>query len=100
MGTGNASSYMTAYWDFQTSYNQLEKMIDSFQSPGFVADSVKKNISDRLEVDVVSEVLPLLAGRVSLISRMPTRNQGLAVSGEIGEGQGRCRSALAAARIC
>jgi len=85
---GNASSYMTVYWDFQASYNQLEKLIDSFQSPGFVADGVKKNISDRLEVDVVSEILPLLAGRVSLISRMPNRNQGLAVSGEIGDGQG------------
>lgn len=83
---GNASSYMTLYWDFLASYNQLEKLIDSFQTPGFVADNVKKNISDKLEVDVVSELLPLLAGRVSLVSRMPNRNQGLAVSGEIGEG--------------
>jgi hypothetical protein len=82
----NASGYMTLYWDFLASYNQLEKLIDSFQSPGFVADSVKKNISDKLEVDVVNELLPLLAGRVSLVSRMPNKNQGLAVSGEIGEG--------------
>ncbi len=83
----DASSYMTLYWDFMASYNQLEKLIDSFQSPGFTADNVKKNISDRIEVDIVSELLPLLAGRVSLVTRMPNRNQGLAVSGEIGEGQ-------------
>ncbi len=85
----NASSYMTIYWDFLASYNQLEKLIDSFQSPGFVADNVKKNISDKLEVDLVNELLPLLAGRVSLVTRMPNRNQGLAVSGEIGEGSGK-----------
>lgn len=85
----DASSYMTIYWDFLASYNQLEKLIDSFQSPGFVADNVKKNISDRLEVDVVNELIPLVAGRVSLITRMPNRNQGLAVSGEIGEGSAK-----------
>lgn len=83
----DASGYMTVYWDFQASFNQLEKLIDSFQSPGFVADNVKKNISDKLEVDVVNELIPLLAGRVSLVTRMPNRNQGLAVSGEIGEGK-------------
>ncbi len=82
----DASSYMTLYWDFMASFNQLEKLIDSFQTPGTVADIIKSNASDKLEVDVINEVLPLLAGRVTLISRMPNRNQGLAVSGEIGEG--------------
>jgi hypothetical protein len=85
----DASSYMTLYWDFLASYNQLEKLIDSFQTPGFVADNVKKNISDKLEVDIVNELIPLLAGRMSLVTRMPNRNQGLAVSGEIGEGSGK-----------
>ncbi|MGC4004733.1 MAG: hypothetical protein QM811_17095 [Pirellulales bacterium] len=67
----DVASYMTLYWDFRDSFANLERLIDSFQGPGKTAENIKRNISDKLEVDVITEILPLLAGRVTMLTRMP-----------------------------
>jgi len=74
----DVAGYMTIYWDAQATYRAIEKLIDSFQGEGRTAEELKRNFSDEIGIDVVSEILPLIKGRVTYLSRIPKRNQGLA----------------------
>jgi hypothetical protein len=66
----DVAGYTTLYWDFQKTYDEVEKLIDSFRGEGTTADWSKFFIADRIGVDLVTEVLPKLTGRVTLISQI------------------------------
>jgi hypothetical protein len=66
----DVASYTTLYWDFQKSYEEVEKLIDSFRGAGTTADWSKIFVADRIGVDLVGDVLPNLSGRVTLISQI------------------------------
>ena len=66
----DVANYMTVYWNFQKSYDEVEKLIDSFRGQGATADWSKIFIADRIGVDLVTDVLPKLTGRVTLTSQV------------------------------
>jgi hypothetical protein len=66
----DVAGYTTIYWDFQKTYREVEKLIDSFRGEGATADWSKLFIADRIGVDPIDDVLPKLTGRVTLISQI------------------------------
>ena len=66
----DVASYTSMYWDFQKTYDEVEKLVDSFRGQGATADFLKLMLADRIGVDVASDVVPQLAGRVTLISQV------------------------------
>ena len=66
----DVASYTSMYWDFQKTYDEVEKLVDSFRGQGATADFLKLMLADRIGVDVISDVVPQLAGRVTLISQV------------------------------
>lgn len=62
----DAASYSSLYWDFERTYDKLERLIDSFQGQGAFARAVADRARDRLGVDLRAELLPGLEGRVVL----------------------------------
>ena len=67
---GDAASYMTLHWDFQTTFDELVAVVDSFRGEGALSQIVGKRSLDAVGIDVEKELLPALAGRVSLCSRI------------------------------
>jgi len=66
----DVAGYTSIYWDFQKTYREAEKLIDSFRGEGATSDWSKIFIADRIGVDPLTEVLPKLTGRVTLISQV------------------------------
>jgi len=67
---GDVASYMTLYWDFKKTYDEVEKLYDSFRGDGATAEWVKIFIADRIGVDLTTDILPQLSGRVTLTSQI------------------------------
>ncbi len=64
----DVASYDTLRWDFGETYARLEKLLDSFQGAGATANMVNAPASSFLGVDLASELLPALEGRVTHIN--------------------------------
>jgi len=62
----DAASYTSLYWDFDKTYDKLERLIDSFQGQGAFARAVADRARDQLGVDLRDELLAALEGRVML----------------------------------
>ncbi len=62
---GDVQTYSTWYWDFNQSYNKINTLVDSFQGDGAFKNLVKSNVSEKLGVDLETELLPALDGRVT-----------------------------------
>ncbi len=62
----DAASYSSLYWDFEQTYDKLERLIDSFQGQGAFARAVADRARDRLGIDLRAELLAGLEGRVVL----------------------------------
>jgi hypothetical protein len=71
----NVVGYFTFYWNFLDSYDQIEKLVDSFRGPGTTANELKRNLNDRWGVDLITDVLGNFTGRVSHVSRMPSKEE-------------------------
>jgi len=67
---GDAASYMTLHWDFQTTFDELVAVYDSFRGEGSLSQLLGKGAMETIGLDVEKELLPALAGRVSLCSRI------------------------------
>lgn len=61
------SSYTTVHFDFPTIYEQVGLVVDSFQGEGAFKNRVQRGF-DNLDLNFEEEILPLLAGRVSLFN--------------------------------
>lgn len=65
---GDAADYMTLHWDFDLTYREISKLVDSFQTEGTTAALLKQRINDPLGVDFEAELLAAMDGRVSYVS--------------------------------
>lgn len=61
----DVGSYTTLNWDFQTTFDTLESLFDSFRGKGALASMLEKRFKEPLGLDVQQELLPALAGRVT-----------------------------------
>ena len=68
--SGDVAGYMSFYWDFQKTYNEVEKLYDSFRGEGATAEWAKILVADQIGVDPIVEILPQLTGRVTWISQV------------------------------
>lgn len=66
----DVATYATIHVDLLETFVRTEKLVDSFQGAGFLAARVKE-ISERLGADIVAEVLPSFAGRITYLSAFP-----------------------------
>jgi len=64
----DAATYMTLHWDFDNTYQELSKLVDSFQPPGTTAGFIKQRVSDPLGLDFEKEVIAALDNRVTYVS--------------------------------
>ncbi len=67
---GDVAQYMTLYWNFETTYKAVEKLVDGFQGHGATANWSKIIVTDRIGVDLAAEVIPQLSGRVTVLSQV------------------------------
>jgi hypothetical protein len=67
----DAASYATIHWDFPTTFSEFAQMYDliRFQEGAF-SELVRSRVSDQLGADVQTELLPALAGRVTMATRI------------------------------
>ena len=72
---GDVANYATIHWDVKTTYEKLGKMIDSFQGEGALAKRVKRDISDRLELDFEKDLLAASTGRFTYFSRFDHKSK-------------------------
>ncbi len=66
----DAASYMTLDWDFNTTFDEFTRLYDGFQGEGALSDVLGARAKDSIGLDVEKELIPALAGRVSLCSRI------------------------------
>jgi hypothetical protein len=67
---GDVGTYVTFRWNYQRSFKTLTKLVDSIRGEGALAQEIENRISKPTGVDLVKEVLPLLDGRMSYITRI------------------------------
>jgi hypothetical protein len=64
-------SYMTLHWDVKTTIAELTSLYDLIRlQDGAFAQLVQERVSTPLGVDVLSEVVPLLEGRITMVTGM------------------------------
>lgn len=87
----DVSNYITLHWDFAKTVGKVKSLLDSFQGEGAFSRLLKNGLSDNLGVDVESEILPALAGRVSYLTRIEEpgsiAGQGVLVAIEVKDGK-------------
>jgi hypothetical protein len=66
----DVAQYMTLYWNFETTYKAVEKLVDGFQGHGATANWSKIIVTDRIGADLATEIIPQLSGRVTLVSHI------------------------------
>jgi hypothetical protein len=66
----DAAGYMTLNWDFQTTFDELVQLFDSFRGEGALKGLLGKQVKETVGIDVEKELVPALAGRISLCSRI------------------------------
>lgn len=62
------ATYMTLHWDVNKTYKKLGDLIDTFQGEGAFKRQVQQRVPAGVELDVETELLPLLAGRLTYIT--------------------------------
>ncbi len=70
-----AASYMTINWDTQKTVEVIRRLYDQFRGPGALSNAIKRNLSDRLGVDVERDVIQQIGRRFTHVSwfEMPAR---------------------------
>lgn len=62
----DASSYTTLHWNVQESYEVAAELYNSIMEEGEFQQEVKTRLSDRIGVDVETEIIPALDGRITI----------------------------------
>ena len=65
---GDVQSYSTWYWDVNKTYTKLTTLVESLQGEGSFNNMVKSTVSDRIGVDLETDILPALDGRFTHIT--------------------------------
>jgi hypothetical protein len=67
----DANSFVCGHWNFQTSFDQIAKLVDSFQGEGRTATSVQNFMDENWEgMNFQTDILDQLTGRVMHVSWM------------------------------
>lgn len=61
------SSYTTLSWDVERTYHQLRTLLDTFRGEGSFRKDVQEKLKQATDVDVETDVLPNLTGRISFV---------------------------------
>lgn len=61
----DVTTYMTLHWRFEDMYKNGNKLWDSLQGEGDFKNIVKSRLSDNLGIDVETDIVPALDGRVT-----------------------------------
>jgi hypothetical protein len=61
----DVTTYMTLHWRFEDMYKNGSKLWDSLQGEGDFKNIVKSRLSDNLGIDVETDLIPALDGRVT-----------------------------------
>jgi hypothetical protein len=64
----DVASYMTLNWDFETSYREVQQLVDSFRTEGTTADLMKRRVGEPLGVDFETELLAAMEGRLTYLT--------------------------------
>jgi hypothetical protein len=64
----NCSNYITSYWDAQKFMTELEKIVDTFTSEGTFQQQLQENINDEVGIDLQTDLIDNLAGRITLLT--------------------------------
>jgi hypothetical protein len=67
--------YMTINWDLHASWEKGSKVYDSYFGEGRAGEQIGRVVKERLDVDFEKELLPAIAGRITLVqwSEPPAR---------------------------
>ncbi len=60
-------SYLTGHWDFRAFYDRLAAIIDGFRGAGATDEFVAERFSKNLGVDVLTDIIANLDGRVTYV---------------------------------
>ena len=63
----NAVSYVSTSWDIQKMFEEFEKMYDSFNGEGALAEEIEDEINTELEIDFREDFIGSLSGRATYI---------------------------------
>ncbi len=66
----DAASYITGNLKVDQFYEHLQKIVDTIQGEGTLDGQVQKNINDKLDLDLRTDILDGLTGRITLINWM------------------------------
>jgi hypothetical protein len=71
-------TYITGRWSFESFYNRLRSIVDGFQGEGAFDREVGGSLNRDLGIDLKSQIVDNLAGRVTLVAgfETPVRLQG------------------------
>ena len=64
------STYTTMHWDMETAFDSLREMFDSFRGEGALSEAVWQWIGEPTGLDFENDLLPVLTGRVTRITRL------------------------------
>jgi hypothetical protein len=67
---GDVASYLTLHWDFATTFDKGAKLFNSMQGENALQNGIRTRFTERLGVDIETELLPLLDGRVTIANWM------------------------------
>lgn len=65
---GDVAVYMTVHWDFDATYREMSRLVDSFQTEGTFAGLAKRRVGDPLGVDFETELLAAFEGRATYLN--------------------------------
>ncbi|MGY8766904.1 MAG: hypothetical protein ACKVH8_00565 [Pirellulales bacterium] len=63
----DVTTYMTLDWDVDQTYNELEKLYDSMQGEGKLAEGIDRRINQNLGIEFKQEIIDNLDGRITLV---------------------------------
>lgn len=64
----NIATYSTIHWDFETTLNEVKRLLDTFQGDGAYANAIRSRLSEPLGVDFDKEILAALESRISYVT--------------------------------
>lgn len=66
----DVASYTTFHWRFQTTFNNLARIFDSFQGQGALSGNIRRAVTEPTGIDLEKDLLPNLDGRVTYFTRI------------------------------
>lgn len=60
-------SYLTLNWNLRTTYDRVGALVDRLGSKGTVDKFMKEKVSDKIGIDIVTQVIDNLKGRITLM---------------------------------